>query len=167
MSGSGLRARLGAPDVVDARRDAGSRVVLTLRLPKDRSTVATVRHLAIAMLRDADADDEALDDVALAVSEICANVIQHSGVDDDYEVRLEIDGTCCALSVRDSGRGPTAVMHRLDRPHPLALRGRGLVIVRAAMDAVSVKTAPNGGTVVQAERGLRSRNPPRSFAASG
>ena len=49
-------------------------------------------------------------EVAIAVTEACANVIEHSSDDDDdYEVRVAVNERLCEIRVIDTGRDGTGV----------------------------------------------------------
>ncbi len=135
------------------------KIALALCLSRDAATVAVVRHLVTGALRDLAVDDEHIDDIVLALSEACSNVIRHSGVEDDYDVHVEIDGDRWWSQVSDAGRGPEDIPLESAGPDTLALGGRGLAIMRAVMDGVIVKPAPAGGTLVELVKCLRRGGP--------
>jgi anti-sigma regulatory factor (Ser/Thr protein kinase) len=63
-------------------------------------------------------------------------------------VRLEVDETRCAISIKNTGIGFDAtalagVMPDVDSP-----RGRGVAIMRAVMDSVEFGSEPETGTIV-------------------
>ncbi len=70
-----------------------------------------VRHLATATLRELGVRRESIDDIALAVTEACANVVQHAGPSlsghSDFEVRVSVEDVWCRIEVVDSGAGST------------------------------------------------------------
>lgn len=140
------------------RADGPVTMTLGLELPGEPSTVALVRHVIEVALRDLGVDEDVLADVVLALSEACANVIWHSGDQEGYAVRVEVDDGRCVVQVTDRGRGPGRAMSEHDVPHPLAVRGRGLSMMRAVMDSVVVEAPPSGGTSVQLVRTLRGRD---------
>lgn len=117
-------------------------------LPRDAETVGIVRGVVANALRSFGVTPGCVEDISLALSEACTNVIEHAAADDLYEVHLEVDETHCAISVKNTGIGfdSTAlagVMPGIDSP-----RGRGVAIMRAVMDQVEFSSEPETGTIV-------------------
>lgn len=117
-------------------------------LPRDAQTAGLVRAVVTSALVSFGMTPGCVDDVRLALGEACTNVIEHAAADDEYEVRLEVDETRCAISVRNTGVGFDAtalagVMADVDSP-----RGRGVAIMRAVMDSVEFSSEPETGTIV-------------------
>ncbi|MEH3077862.1 MAG: ATP-binding protein [Quadrisphaera sp.] len=54
--------------------------------------VPVVRHLATATLTELGVSPDSIDDIALAVTEACSNVVQHAGSGADFEVRVSVEG---------------------------------------------------------------------------
>jgi serine/threonine-protein kinase RsbW len=125
------------------------RVSLSLRLPRDRVTVPVVRHLTHHALTEVGVVPSIIDDVDLALSETCANVLDHSGPGDAYDVTIEIGAQACDIRVIDVGRGFDHDSLSLAMAHPTAEEGRGLAIVHALMDDVRLSSVPEKGTVVR------------------
>ena len=118
----------------------------TREWPATGEHVAAARHAVAAFARRSGARERRIHDIALAVGEACANVVMHTGGDDDAgtltvvvtraEDRLEV-------VVRDRGRGMRA---RADSPGA----GLGLSIIGQLADAVEIRPAPTGaGTDVR------------------
>ena len=86
----------------------------TVRLPVDAGSVPFVRGLCRTALEHLHVERETIDEVTLVLSEACANVVQHAGPLQDYEVRADIDDDRCRISVFDDGSGfdPDAVAAR-------------------------------------------------------
>ena len=102
-----------------------------LSLPRDARYVAVMRNVATCLLRDVDAPDHVVDDLRLAVTEACANVVVHAAGVDDYSVHLTVDEGGCEVEVVDLGPGfapdhPTAGVDEED--------GRGLTLIRTLVD---------------------------------
>lgn len=74
-----------------------------LSLPHDSRYVSVVRRLAVTTLTELDVEPSCVDDIALAVTEACSNVVQHGHDGGDFDVRIAIDGTSCRITVRDTG----------------------------------------------------------------
>ncbi len=63
---------------------------LTLQMPADQDTLPLVRQALRSLGETVDADIEALEDAELAVTEACANAVEHAYADGkgDIEVRF-------------------------------------------------------------------------------
>lgn len=124
------------------------KIELALCLPRDVETVALVRAVSIEALSHLGITPGCLDDVRLALSEACTNVIQHSDADDEYEVRLEVEDARCEIRVIDSGRGFDFTSLGDAAPDDLSPRGRGVAIMRSLTDNVRFTSQPEKGTIV-------------------
>lgn len=121
---------------------------MAIELPRDRASVPTVRHLAAQSLTELGVVEEIVDDVEIALSEVCTNVIDHAEFGDSYEVQISVRDDDCRIRVIDSGQG-FDVDARVESGSRLeSERGRGLAIVRAVMDQVGLESRPNQGTLV-------------------
>ena len=134
-----------------------------LRLPTDVRHVPVVRHLATATLRELGVRRESIDDIALAVTEACANVVDQSGgegdpasEESDFEVRVSVEGVWCRIEVVDSGGGfdpeQAALDVREEGPIAELTHGRGLGLMRVLMDELHFEPGENGTTVVLLKR---------------
>ena len=124
------------------------RVNIVLCLPRDDSTVPMLRHIAVCALTELGVVPEIIDDVALAVTEACANVVRHSGVDDEYEVRLSLENAWCEIRVVDTGHGFDSASLGVAMATSSEERGRGLALMKALVDDVRFESRPEAGTVV-------------------
>jgi serine/threonine-protein kinase RsbW len=118
-------------------------------LPREAGTVSIVRGFLGRGLRVLGVTEECAEEVELAVSEACNNVIQHAGSDDDYEVRVDIDEWQCAISVVNSGPGFDADALAGVMPDASWSRGRGVAVMRAVMDSIEFRSEPETGTIVR------------------
>jgi serine/threonine-protein kinase RsbW len=116
----------------------------TVRLPVDAGSVPFVRGLCRTALEHLRIEREVVDEVTLVLSEACANVVQHAGGVQDYEVRVDIEGDRCRISVFDEGGGfdPDAVAAR--PAGSLLDGGRGLMLMRALADTLHFERDPEG-----------------------
>jgi anti-sigma regulatory factor (Ser/Thr protein kinase) len=100
-------------------------------------------------LQQHDLDREVATEITIAVGEACANAIEHAYGPGRgrFKVRVEeIDGAL-EVTVTDEGRW---------RPSRGENRGRGLKIMKAAMDSLDV-SSDDAGTVIMMRRNLRRR----------
>src|SRR5579875_289939 len=89
------------------------------------------------------------DAVELAVTEACANVIDHSGPGDAYNVAVSIGPAACHIRVVDVGRGfdhEALALSAMADEH--AEHGRGVALMHALVDQVRFESEPERGTVV-------------------
>jgi anti-sigma regulatory factor (Ser/Thr protein kinase)/putative methionine-R-sulfoxide reductase with GAF domain len=118
---------------------------LDIAVPANPKALAQVRRSVRQWLRQRGARDEETAEVTLAVSEACANAIEHaySPAPARFHIRAsESDGEV-AIVVRDEGRW------RSPRGRD---RGRGLTIMRAATDACDVNSGDGGTEIVLRRR---------------
>jgi serine/threonine-protein kinase RsbW len=114
-----------------------------------------VRDLCRTAMTQLAVEETCVQDVALALTEACANVIEHAeGTDDDYEVRVQIDDELCQIRVVDSGRGFDADSLADGMPSTGAERGRGIQLMKALVDRVTFESIPEKGTIVHFEKRL-------------
>ncbi|MGH9125048.1 MAG: ATP-binding protein [Acidimicrobiales bacterium] len=123
-------------------------------MPRDAETVSLVRAAAGEFLRSFGVESECLEDIRLAVSEACTNVVQHARAGDEYEVRVHLDEYACTIQVRNVGSGFDAGTLEGAPLDPMSSRGRGVVIMRAVMDTVGFESEPELGTIVHLVRDL-------------
>lgn len=117
-------------------------------LPRDAETVGLVRNVIANALLAFGVTEECSDDIKLALTEACNNVIDHASADDEYEVRLEVDEERCTMSVVNTGIGFDAAALAGVMPDPTSPRGRGVAIMRAVMDGVELTSEPSTRTIV-------------------
>jgi serine/threonine-protein kinase RsbW len=127
---------------------------LSVNLPRETASVPIVRRLAAQALRAFGVVKQDVDDVQLAISEACANVIHHATDVDTYEVQFELAADRCAITVIDRGGGFDA-----DAVPPqtsdTAEGGRGLALMRSLVDKIDFRSEPQAGAVVHMVKTLR------------
>ena len=135
-------------------------LMISICLPRDRSSIAVTRHIVRDALSELGVTDDCAHDIAVAQSEACTNVIDHSGPGDQYEISVEVSDSRCLLSVIDTGHGFDAVdAFAAGRDSdPDAERGRGIQLMRALVDRVHFESRPDLGTAVYLEKTLYFRD---------
>lgn len=126
----------------------------SLRLPRDVATVPLVRTICRDAMRRLGVTDDCQGDVALALTEACANVVQHAEGVNEYEVVIEFCGGLCHIRVIDNGGGidlrdSSRTETRLDREW-----GRGVVLMRLLVDRLAFESRPEDGTIVHLQKRL-------------
>lgn len=144
------------PKTATARTEPAPHLDLSLSLPRESSSVPVVRRLAAQALRAFGVHDGDIADVQLAITEACANVVEHATDADTYEVKVELAADRCAITVVDQGRGFDATAAADPPPaDPDAESGRGLMLMRALVDNLAFQSEPQAGAVVHMVKSLR------------
>lgn len=129
---------------------------LGLCLPRDALSVPVVRRIATQSLRSVGFLDEDVDDVELALTEACSNVLKHSKAHEEYEVRTSLTDTVLVIEVLDTG-GEGFESHHLGHDDALeeAETGRGIQLMRALVDDVRFSYVAGRGSLVSMTKTLR------------
>ena len=129
-------------------------IAFTVSLPVDTTSVPFVRGLCRQALEHLRVDRTIVDEVTLALTEACANVVRHAGEHSHYEVSVAIEDAVCRLSVFDDGPGfdPSGLPDPADRS-PLE-GGRGLVLMQALVDSLDFQHDRDGRHRVTLEKRL-------------
>lgn len=124
-------------------------VNFSLYLPRDAVTVPVARRLCRGAMEDLGVTRACLTDVALAVTEACANVIEHSSdMEDEYEISVAVHEDVCEIRVIDTGRGFDHQSLSDALADTSVERGRGISLMKALVDNVSFESRPQSGTIV-------------------
>jgi GAF domain-containing protein/anti-sigma regulatory factor (Ser/Thr protein kinase) len=137
----------GLPDdvAIVALQNSAVPAELRLRLLAEPKTLAQVRRILRRWLRDRGANARDVAEMTIAVSEACANAIEHaySPAPATFELHASAQNGEVTVTVRDSGQW------RVPRGEN---RGRGLSIITSAMDDVQVERTESGTEVVMRRR---------------
>lgn len=109
------------------------------RFSPSTATVPLVRHFFHDWLRHQPVDPELHEDLLFVATELCSNSVRAaSGAPGSIELRAAIDGGSVVVEIEDDGEG-----YELDPdntpPQPDAEAGRGLFLVRALTDEMTVE----------------------------
>ncbi|MGW1912017.1 ATP-binding protein [Streptomyces sp. NPDC002076] len=143
----------------------------SLHLRREAASVPLARRLLIGTMETAGVDPEVSYDLSVALSEACANAVEHGGnashggVSEAYRVTAYLDGEKCRIEVADSGPGFSRAQEirpaRADAEH-----GRGLCLIRELADHVHIGAKPGrGGTVVSFDKILKWTKDPSLLTA--
>lgn len=130
-----------------------------LVLPRDTATVPLVRHLLKYSLMELGVRRECVADVELAVTEACANVVEHAASEEEYRISFSFDGDLCEIRVVDSGGGFVPGAQPRAMPAGDSEGGRGLLLMQALVDQLHFESAPEVGTVVRLVKTLEFAAP--------
>jgi serine/threonine-protein kinase RsbW len=134
------------------------RIDVAVCLPQEAETVALIRGAVTSTLSLFGVDEECVEDIRLALSEACTNVIEHAHATDEYEVRVQVDDDRCEISVKNAGDGFDFAALEGQMPGGESARGRGVAIMRAVMDQVRFSSEPREGTIVHLVKQLDVRD---------
>ncbi|MFJ8691721.1 SpoIIE family protein phosphatase [Streptomyces roseolilacinus] len=115
-----------------------------MAFPAESSRLAPVRGALRTWLERCGLPPRTTQDVLVAAGEACANAIEHGHRHDPgghVRLRAEVSADDLRLTVVDTGRWKTP------RPEANAHRGRGITLMRAMMQHVTVTTGADGTTV--------------------
>jgi len=130
-------------------------IILALALPRDEQTIPVSRHIATNAMAEIGVAEDHIDDIAVALTEACTNVLKHSGPGDEFEVSLEVDEDQCVIRVVDTGRGFDSASLGFNHADGSAEQGRGIELMRALVDSVKFISKPEAGTIVHLEKTLK------------
>lgn len=122
------------------------------RFPPRIDEIPVARHQLSAWLAERGVDNEVSDDFALAASELCTNAVEHGGPG-LVVLRAWIDGPSLALEVEAPDWEGKRTEKVMAAGGPFAEGGRGMQIVRAACDELSISHT-GGNRRVQCRRRL-------------
>ncbi|CAM5629698.1 hypothetical protein GCM10010329_21840 [Streptomyces spiroverticillatus] len=137
----------------------------SLHLRREAASVPLARRLLLDSMNTAGVDPDISYDLSVALSEACANAVEHGGDDEPgphcaaYRVTAYLDGDTCRIEVTDSGPGFPAVRRRGAGRAMAQLResGRGLCLIEQLADHVHFRNRPGRGAVVSFDKILKWR----------
>jgi len=127
-------------------------VHFSVRLPTDAQSVPLVRGLLRQALQYLGVVEEGIQEIVLALTEACANVVQHAADQEEYEVDVAIDDARCRITVVDDGDGFDVTT--ASAAPPTIEGGRGLVLMRALVDRLDFVQDADGRHRVTLEKRL-------------
>ncbi|WP_328398929.1 ATP-binding protein [Streptomyces sp. NBC_00390] len=145
----------------------------SLHLRREAASVPLARRLLLGTMETAGVDPDVSYDLSVALSEACANAVEHGGdlhsggASQAYRVTAYLDGEKCRIEVADSGPGfpapgPGSAVRRgavpgAAVPAVTAESGRGLCLIEQLADHVQVSNRPGHGVVVCFDKILKWR----------
>jgi serine/threonine-protein kinase RsbW len=136
------------------------KVRFCLVFERELLSVPVMRQVLGDTLRGIGLNEDSVADILLAATEACTNVLTHGGRQvRGYEVVTSLGAVACQVEVADKGVGVTVPEPREAPAEPgapepeipvaqLPESGRGLAVMRACVDNVTLDSRPGRGTVV-------------------
>ena len=130
---------------------------------RETLSIPVMRRVLGDTLRGLGMDEESVYDILLAATEACTNVLTHGGRKvRGYEVVTSLGPVACQVEVADEGVGLVSRPAPETQPDPqwtpvaqLPESGRGLAVMRACVDNVTLDSRPGRGTVVTMRKRIR------------
>jgi serine/threonine-protein kinase RsbW len=129
-------------------------IKIVLYLPRDAESVPVSRQVLDGCLDNLGVTAETRTDIALALSEACANVILHAGPGDQYEVMASAREGRCVIEVINTGDGAGVIPPAGGMVPTTAEHGRGLKIMDAVVDNLRLTGDGREKTTVHFEKEL-------------
>jgi serine/threonine-protein kinase RsbW len=129
---------------------------MTLSVPGKAEYVSTVRLAVSSLAAKSGFDIEAIEDIKVAVSEACSNILCHSNIGSEYIYLVEctLHDNKFEVSVTDDGVGFDAENYKEPDPGCLQEGGLGIYIIKALMDDVRVTSGDGTGTVIRMTKNI-------------
>jgi serine/threonine-protein kinase RsbW len=157
------------------RVKSGPVVKFCLMFGCEALSVPVMRHVLGDTLCRLGVHEESVYDIVLAATEACTNVLRHAGRQaGGYAVVTSLGDGGCQVEVADEGSGepvaspPVPDEQQLLPVAQLAESGRGLAVMRAFVDNVTLDSRPGQGTVVTMRKHVKWSDdaPLRQFRAA-
>jgi serine/threonine-protein kinase RsbW len=132
--------------------------LLRLTVPGKPDYVGTMRLTLSSIASNMGFDIESIEDIKVAVSEACTNIVCHSHPDFDftYDVTCEITDDKLNITVEDNGKGYDTRQYVEPTLGEAKEGGLGLFIIKALMDEVEVKSKIGAGTHIRMTKLIHS-----------
>ncbi|QKW07892.1 ATP-binding protein [Streptomyces sp. NA04227] len=146
----------------------------SLQLRRDAASVPLARRLLIGAMETAGVDPDISYDLSVALSEACANAVEHGGrapgaTPGGYRVTAYLEGERCRIEVADAGPGFPVGRPRTTAPGRVPAEsesGRGMYLIEELADHVHFGNAPGrGGAVVSFDKILKWKAQPPLLTA--
>ena len=146
---------------------ARPKVRFCLVFERELLSVPVMRQVLGDTLRGIGVSEDSVADILLAATEACTNVVLHAGQSAPaYTVAATVDKAACRVEVTDAGQGCSKRWRgRPRRSADLAESGRGFAIMRASVDAVTLRSAPGQGTRVVLDKRIHWEAPVAALPA--
>jgi serine/threonine-protein kinase RsbW len=152
---------LEMPSHVKAKLETGPpKIRFCLVFERELLSVPVMRQVLGDTLRGIGVQEDSVGDILLAATEACTNVVLHAGRSAlAYTVAATVEDDACRVEVSDGGQGWRSKPKRPAESGQLAESGRGLAIMQACMDEVTLRSAPGRGTQVVLDKRIQLVNP--------
>jgi serine/threonine-protein kinase RsbW len=130
------------------------RMKIALWLPRTADSVYLARHVLDRIFCAFGVRPDCRQEIALAVSEACTNVVRHAGAA-EYRLAAESTDSECTIVVDDDGPGLDTPQPTEEMPAVDTTGGRGFPLMRTLSDRVEVQRRHGGGVSIRLRKNLR------------
>lgn len=134
----------------------------SLHLRREAASVPLARRLLLGTMETAGVDPDVSYELSVALTEACANAVEHGGApgpgetSEAYRVTAYLDGETCRIEVADSGPGFSPLPGRAPAAAE-AENGRGLRLIEELADHVHFGRTGRGGALVSFDKIVKWR----------
>ncbi len=128
---------------------------IKLSIPSDSEYIAIVRLMVSGVCARMDFSVEDIEDIKIAISEACTNVVLHAyddGQKNYFEVIAKKFDLSLSLTVQDFGKGfdVAKIENKMlvDVETDSEGLGLGLTFIKNLMDELTIESTPNKGTLI-------------------
>jgi len=158
---SGVTATTPPPEKASETGASSMRLVLSVSLPQQVSSISQARDMLAVLLSLTAADDTVRDRVAIVLTEACANVVQHGDPGATIDLHVVVEPDTCVLEVGNRSRRPPGTPLPTHPPDPAQLHGRGLPLIAALSDNAEFVPSTPGYVLLRITLRLQT-HPPRA-----
>ncbi|MEV4352099.1 ATP-binding protein [Actinoplanes sp. NPDC049596] len=126
-------------------------MTVRLALPTEADSVPAVRRLLRSALEVLHVNRGDSDDLEIAITEACSNVVRHASGTDTFEVSLDVGDDRCSIDVTDGGPGFDPDASGMP-PASSSEHGRGLMLIKALGENVRMHSVPRRGSLIHFEK---------------
>ena len=129
---------------------------ITMKVPGKPEYVGTVRLAVSHTASRRGFDIDAIEDIKVAVSEACTNIVCHAHENPNFTYEVFIDiSEAFTVTVKDEGVGFGLDEYTPPVPGESRGSGMGIYIIKALMDEVEIQSEPGAGTCIRMVKHLR------------
>ncbi len=136
--------------MIEANEKQGT--VIELEIPAKPRYVGVARLITSSLARMQNFREEAIDDLKIAISELCTNAIIHTSNQGEVSpvvVRYTTGGDFIQVEVQDNGPGFDAACVGRLREDGLVEKGFGIPLIKSLVDEFFCDSDPDSGTCIR------------------
>ncbi|MGL5255557.1 MAG: ATP-binding protein [Proteocatella sp.] len=129
--------------------------IIKMTLPTDPKLISVIRMTASSIANHIGFNIEEIEDVKIAVSEACTNVIKYSNVN-NFNLYFKSGEDYMEIQVEDTGTGcnPEEIKDPLLSGDERPCGGLGIYIMKTLMDEVEVNSKVEDGTIIYMKKNI-------------
>lgn len=138
--------------------DMNQNNIIKMTVPTDSSNISVVRMTASSIANRIGFNIEEIDDVKIAVSEACTNVIKHSKVP-TFDLFFGQGANFIEIQIKDLGIGyDFSSLRDPEFSEDRDSGGLGIYIIKMLMDDVIIESEADKGTTIYMKKEIRNED---------